>query len=377
MLRVLHLYSGNLYGGVERSLVTLAQHAKHCPDLELSFALCFEGRLADELREAGAQLHMLAPARVSRPWTVWRVRRLLAALLRRRPFDVAVCHACWPYVVFAPIVRRHRLPLVFWARDVPTGRHWLERWAGRTAPDLVLANSRFTLSAMPRLFPGVHAEVCYPPVAAPPADDRAGVARAKRAALDTPEDAVVILLASRLERWKGHALLVSALARLRDLASWRCWIAGGAQRPHEAAYLAELQQVVARNGLAARIRFLGQRSDTSQLMAAADIHCQPNVSPEPFGVAFVEALHAGLPVVTTAMGGPLEIVDPACGLLVTPGDPAALAEGLRRLITDPAARARLGEAGPERARKLCDPRESLSRLHTLLTSICNGHGVPA
>ena len=46
-----------------------------------------------------------------------------------------------------------------------------------------------------------------------------------------------------------------------------------------------------------------------RLMAAADIYCQPNTTPEPFGIAFVEALAAGVPVVTTAMGGPLEIVD--------------------------------------------------------------------
>jgi glycosyltransferase involved in cell wall biosynthesis len=47
--------------------------------------------------------------------------------------------------------------------------------------------------------------------------------------------------------------------------------------------------------IADRVRFAGQRDDVPRLLAAADLHCQPNSSPEPFGVAFVEALAAGLP----------------------------------------------------------------------------------
>ena len=73
-----------------------------------------------------------------------------------------------------------------------------------------------------------------------------------------------------------------------------------------------------------RVRFLGQRSDIPDVLGAADIHCQPNVDPEPFGVAFVEALHAGLPVVTTAIGAAPEVVDATCGVLV-PKDAGALA----------------------------------------------------
>ena len=55
-----------------------------------------------------------------------------------------------------------------------------------------------------------------------------------------------------------------------------------------------------RRGIAGRVRFLGERRDVAACMHAADIHCQPNTAPEPFGLVFVEALYAGLPVVTTA-----------------------------------------------------------------------------
>jgi glycosyltransferase involved in cell wall biosynthesis len=256
--------------------------------------------------------------------------------------------------------------LTFWAQDVPTGRHWLERWARRTRPDLVLANSRHTQAAVPKLFPGVRSEVVYLPVQPPVHDDRKTTRQAVRAALHTPGDATVILQASRLERWKGHTLLLRALALLRDVPNWICWMTSGVQRPHEATYLAELQALAAELGLADRVQFLGQRSDVLQLMLAADIHCQPNTGPEPFGVAFVEALYAGLPVVSTALGGALEIVDETCGVLVPPDDPTAVARALQRLVQDPESRTLLGQAGPARAQLLCDPATQLELLRNLL-----------
>ena len=75
---------------------------------------------------------------------------------------------------------------------------------------------------------------------------------------------------------------------------------------------AELKAIADRGGVADRVRFLGQRSDVPRLMAAADVFCQPNAGPEPFGVVFVEALYAGLPVVTSAFGGAVEVVERPC-----------------------------------------------------------------
>ena len=86
------------------------------------------------------------------------------------------------------------------------------------------------------------------------------------------------------------------------------------------------------------MRFLGQRADVPRLMAAADIFCQPDIGPEPFGIVFIEALYAGLPVVTSAFGGAVEIVDETCGILTAPGDTAAVATAVRSLIQDPSRR---------------------------------------
>src|SRR5262245_2790949 len=230
------------------------------------FSLCFRGRLWDELQATGATVHDLGEVRFSRPWSVWRARRGLRALLSREHFDVVACHACWPHALFAPVVRRVEVPLVFWAHDIAAGDHWLERRASRIPPDLVLANSRCTASSMSILFPAVRTEVQYLPVAPPPPLDREAVRRSVRSELRAREDAVVIVIACRLERWKGHAVLLDALGRLRDLSGWECWIAGGVQRHSEQEYLAGLQCAVRQIGIESRVRFLGQRRDSRQLL---------------------------------------------------------------------------------------------------------------
>jgi glycosyltransferase involved in cell wall biosynthesis len=360
-MRVLHLTAGKMFGGVENSLLTIARHASACPPLEPSFGMCFEGRLNAELRETGWPVHVLGGARIRWPWTVSRARHRLADVLAREQPDVAICHSTWPHVLFAPVVRSRGIPLGFWAHDMYEGHHWLERWAGRTPPDLILVNSRYTQSLLRNIFPGAPSVVIHQPVA-PPAADLAGSRRLVRAELKTPDDTVVIIQSCRLEPWKGHRLLFDALGRLADVPGWACWIVGGAQRPHEEVYLAELRRQATALGIGDRVRFLGQRSDVRSLLAAADIHCQPNTGPEPFGVAFVEALHAGLPVVTTAMGGALEIVDESCGILVQPGATEELASVLLRLIRDGGLRTRLGANGPGRARHLSDPVSQLRKL---------------
>jgi glycosyltransferase involved in cell wall biosynthesis len=190
-----------------------------------------------------------------------------------------------------------------------------------------------------------------------------------RSELGAAEGTVVILQASRLERWKGQSVHLAALGLLRDVPGWECWLAGGAQKGGEGNYLSELRSIVRRVGIADRVRFLGQRADVPRLMAAADVFCQPNSGPEPFGIVLVEALYAGLPVVTSGFGGAPEIVDPSCGILTRPGDAEAVAAALRGLIQGPSLRRTLGDAGPRRAQELCDPTRQLNAVAALLRPV--------
>jgi glycosyltransferase involved in cell wall biosynthesis len=331
--------------------------------MDPEYALCFDGRLNRELASVGVPVHQTGAVRLSRPWTVHRARRTFRDLLRQRRFDAVVCHSSWTEVIFGDVARSAQIPLVFWFHDAPSGRHWLDVWAKFTPPELVLINSRFTARSAQRFYPDAFRQVVYYPVAAPEAAADHDQRAALRDSLATPRTAIVVIQTSRLEAWKGHMLHFQALGRLAHIPNWVCWIVGGPQRPREALYLRELIALAAHLGIADRVRFVGQRSDIPDLLAAADIHCQPNTGPEPFGVAFVEALYAGLPVVSTSLGAVSEIVDASCGVLTGPGDVSELAGALERLITKPGLRARLANAAPRRAQLLCNPATQIARVH--------------
>ena len=363
-MRVLHLYSGNLYGGIETLLVLLARDRALCPAMEPHFGLCFDGRLSAELDEAGATVHRLGNVRLGRPVSVWRARRALRRLVAAKRFDVVISHSLWVNAVFGPVLRSAEPPLVQWLHN-PLNDSWVDRWGRRTSPRLVVCNSRYTASTARTLFPGSELDWMYYPVRisiTPTVESRAAV----RAELETPEDTVVIVQAIRLEAWKGHRSHLDALGELGHLSGWVTWVLGGAQRPFEARYLEELKIQAAANGIADRVRFVGERRDVARVLSAADIYCQPNLEPEPFGIVFVEALSAGLPVVSTNLGGPSEVVDASCGILVPVGDVPALAAALERLIREGDTRSALGRGGPVRAQQVSDPATQIARLSELL-----------
>ena len=370
-VRVLHVHAGNVYGGVETILVNLARHAEAAPDVEHRFALCFDARLATDLREAGAQVNLIGGVRISRPWTVVRARQHLRDHLSTSEIGVVTCHSAWSQAIFGPVIRAARVPSIFWLHGVAAGPGWLERWARRKRPQHAVCASRFVASALPRLFPGLAYTVIAPPVAAP----AAAAARQRgerRRALGARENDVVFLQASRMEEGKGHRVLLDALTALANVPGWQCWVAGGAQRPGEEGYERSLRTAARGLALADRVHFLGLRSDLPDLLAAADVFCQPNTEPEGFGLGVVEALYAGLPVVATRHGAAEEILDDSCGVLVPAGDPAALARSLADLLGDPARRTALGVGGPARARALCDPGRQVRALAGLCREIAHG-----
>ncbi|HKY23466.1 MAG TPA: glycosyltransferase family 4 protein [Vicinamibacterales bacterium] len=359
-MRVLHVHSGNLYGGVETVLRTLARCRHLAPSMDMSVALCFEGQIAAELRAAGIEPFLLGDARLRRPDRIWLARRALRRLLERGDFDAVVCHQAWPLALFGPVVRKTHARLVLWLH-MAHRRHWLNRLAWRVRPDMVICNSRFTASTVPQ--DGVRVEVVYYPVEAPETARRSDVSISP----DT-SDAIIIQV-SRMEAWKGQVVCLEALAQLPDGMPWACWQVGGAQRPEEERYLASLHALAKRLGIAQRVRFMGQRNDVHNLLAQAQIYCQPNIEPEPFGIGLIEALGSGLPVITSSIGGAVEIVDDSCGVLVSPRDSASLAREIARLIDDRDRRERLGAAGPARARALCEPSVQMPRLAKILDSV--------
>jgi glycosyltransferase involved in cell wall biosynthesis len=255
---------------------------------------------------------------------------------------------------------------------------WVDKLAARHSPDLVLFPSRYTLDAWRSYFPASRLEFLHNPL--PPQTTQASELPSTervtiRSKIGTRAEDVVVLQASRIEAGKGPDRTIAALARLRDLPSWRLWLAGGAQRPEEQELVQYLHRLTGELGIADRVTFLGQRSDIPDLMQSADIYCQGNRGPEGFSLSFLEASYSGLPVVTTDLGGAGEMVDIETGFLIPPGeDVAQLASALRELITKPALRAEMGTRAREKAIRLCEPGQQLARLARWLAEAVEATG---
>jgi glycosyltransferase involved in cell wall biosynthesis len=143
---------------------------------------------------------------------------------------------------------------------------------------------------------------------------------------------------------KSHAVLIRALSRIAAL-DWQSIIVGSLTWAPET--VAELKALIAREGLSDRIDLVGEVRDPAPYYHAADIFVLPSRY-EGYGMVFAEAVAHGLPVVSTDGGAIPEVAPQAARILVPVDDDAALAEALRRLITEPELRLRLA-AGAETA----------------------------
>ena len=371
--RVLHLCAGNLYGGVERIVSECASDRHLCPEMSPSFAVCFDGRLSEEIDASGAECTRLGPARLSRPWTIVRARRRLAALLAcmNAPSSVVVCHSSWIYALAAPVVRRARRPAPALAAQHGVGAR-LGRTVGAANP--ARRNHRQQQ---------VHRRECRRPFCRGAArrgvhacgHGRLGADReALRASMGVNPLTPVILAASRFEACKGHRALIAAVAQIPE--PWQLWVAGKAQRSIEDAYERDLRHLVKALGLEQRVRFLGERRDVAAWMRAADILCQPNTTP---GIFRPDVRRGSVCRHPGRDHGGWWCTGNSDRSVRRAGAAGRRSRtGLRTSsISSPTATCVwLGAAGPARARELCDPRRQLRALAAVVSTSGNSR-VPA
>jgi len=174
-----------------------------------------------------------------------------------------------------------------------------------------------------------------------------------RAELGLEAGAPVVTTIGRIEPWKGQHVLVEAIPAILRTHPGAHVLIVGAAAVNKPEYEMGLKARCRDLAVAGRVIFAGPRSDIPAVLAASDLLVLPTVTPEPFGRTVVEAMAAGLPVVATAAGGPLDTVaDGETGWLVPSGDPAPLAEKACELLGDRAQANAMGERGRRRAHAL-------------------------
>ena len=306
--------------------------------------------LAAAFFAAGATLHVVPMRRLTNSgsaarWLVymaaWPVTvARLVRVAHRVGADVFHSNSLhsWYGWAAARLVRR---PHVWHAREIVVQSRLalrVERFLARRFATVVVAISNAVAA---QLDPGnvrVVIDEADPDKFAP---SLAGAFRSREGIADL---APVVGAVSRLDTWKGIDVVLRAVPRLHAARPDVVVVVAGGVVSGKEDYAARLA------GQAASlpcVRWLGSRDDIPELMADLDVFVQASTEPEPFGLAIVEALSSGTPVVATAAGGPLEILAGApssVGRLVPPGDVDALVDAIVELLPD-------GPSSTERRRR--------------------------
>ncbi|MCP2369470.1 glycosyltransferase involved in cell wall biosynthesis [Agromyces terreus] len=211
--------------------------------------------------------------------------------------------------------------------------------------DAFLANSTWTASTIPGSLRSRPVRVAYPV---------SGTHRRRRVMGARPNELAILSL-SRIAEWKGTDVLISALRILEARGvTFSATVAGGSLFQSKRF---ELETHRMASTLRSDVRFAGHVADVEALLGSHNTLVSCSVTPEPFGQVVIQGMSAGLAVVATNLGGPVEIIENGSnGILVEPNDAVSLADALQELSEAIDTRDRLAEEGRKRADSFADER---------------------
>lgn len=341
-MRVLQINSALAWGGGETHTLLLADGLR-----ARGSAVTLAGRPGSMLDERARVVGIpFLPLALRGEWDIGSARRI-AAHCRRHHVGVIHAHLARDYPVAALAARLARSTGLVATRHVlfPL-RMWLALRAVVDRIDAFIAVSEAVRRSLVEASGVPAAKVTT--IHAGIEDERylAAPSGVLRAELGLAADVPVVGAVGRIAREKGYEHLLEAMAAVRQAhRKARCVIAGGTE---DARYARELRTLTDRLGLGRCVHWLGHRWNVPEIMRDLDLLVLPSLR-EPFGLVLLEAMAAGTPVVATAAGGVGEIVtDGVHGVLVAPGDSAALAAAVGALLADPDTARRHAEAGRER-----------------------------
>jgi glycosyltransferase involved in cell wall biosynthesis len=347
-IRVMHVITDLRFGGAQQLLLHLVKASDHQRfDHQVATLYGGETHIAESIRQAGVPVTDLKMKPKWRLDSLWRFYRLV-----RRESPLILHNWLFHAIVISRVVGRLcRVPVILSARhNTNIGgplREKVNRWTS-SLDDKVIAiseavrqaeiqNSHIRPEKIITIYNGI-------PLNRLPTRQE-GRARMGEG-LNIPATAIVLTTVARLHPQKGHADLARLIPGILE-KSPDChfvWIGDGEEKDKLFALVNQL-------GIASHVHFTGSRSDIPYWLAGTDVFVFPSQW-EGLGIALLEAMAAGLPVVATAVGGVREVVvDGQTGFLVPAQDPSSLVNALLQLANDPGLRTRMGQAGQRRVRE--------------------------
>lgn len=340
-IRLLQVTHDLAIGGLQQVVVSLCETINR-EKFELS-VLCLRarGELADTVERLGIPVHVLPQKPVGTDYFSFLK---IAEVIKSTGAQVLHTHNTQAFIEG---VLAGKLAGVSHMVHTDHGRQWPDKrrymWAERVASHYVhkvvgvsehtsqclVRYERLPRSKVITIPNGVHGARYHRPIDA----------AAMRARLSLPVSGTVLGLGCRLVEGKGITYLIQAMGLLRDrYPSLRLLLAG--EGPHEA----QLRQEVQALNLESEVVFLGPRLDMPELLGVFDIYVLPSLS-EGLPMALLEAMAAGCAIIASNVGGiPGCIRNDVNGVLVPPGDAAALADAIAQQLDDPQRRVRYGNA---------------------------------
>lgn len=263
--------------------------------------------------------HVLNPKRIQSLWKRKAVIKFYKEYLQdHQPFDLIHSHSLYVFPKILPLVEKFHIPLVItehWSKIEEHGNLVSDKQLADSylLADQVICVSRKLAESLKNKL-NVDSIVINNMV-----EDQFFTTVGKRES----HSHFQFVSVGSLRKIKGFDVLIRAFARIKDKSNLRLEIIGEGEE-HE-----HLQQLISSLGLSDHIHLAGLRtsSEVGRALENADAYVLSSWT-ETFGIALIEAMAKGLPVVATACGGPDDIVDSDNGILVSPGDEEALANAM-------------------------------------------------
>ncbi len=386
-MKIVFLTPAAQAGGAEAALLELMRAVRAArPDWPLHLIAGEDGPLLQKTRYAGVTSEVLAfpdairlsgeerfsagggwgrkfsrTLRLARGavWVLFYVRQLRVRFRELKP-DLIHSHGMKMHLFASLAEKRTRnahTPLIWHFQDYlsarPTLAPFLKRLAGKCRT--VIANSESVAANARSLLPDTLPIITIYNVIDPEKfrhegntldlDNLAGLP-------PPPAGTVRVGLIATFARWKGHETFLRAISEFPPNREVRFYVIGGPiyETPGSQWNVEALKKLAGELGVADRVSFTGFVEDAAAAIRTLDIVVHASTEPEPFGLVIIQAMACGRPIISSALGGACELIEPEVdGITFPAGDSKELAAAIERLVNDPELRARLGRAGRTKA----------------------------
>lgn len=332
-------------GGAERVFTAIARHLDRRRFEPVAWFLR-PGSLVQEIQALDVPTFLDPITRLSDPVNYWRTVKAGRQLIINESIQLVLSSLGYGHLYGGVAALCANVDAIWWQHGIASLTNWIDQLAVAIPAKLIITSSYIAARAHADALSlnGTPLTVIHPGIE--PAPDRVWDRQLVLKEFGIEPGATVVATIGRLQPGKGQDVLIRAASLLIERYRQVMFLVVGSELFNKSqGYESMLKRLAAELGVADHIVFTGLRHDIDRLLSATDVFVHPATAPESFGLAVVEAMAAGKPVIVTDVGGPREtVVDGYTGMIIPPRDVQQLVHALAVLIERPSLREAMGQA---------------------------------